>query len=114
MIERCAFSEQAGWLALRGALWPGSSKDEHLAEMRQLLAQPERFAQFVVYGKAWEPAGFVEAAIRNDYVNGTKTKPVAFLEGIYVASGHRRQGVARTLLAAVAEWATRVAHVLAN
>lgn len=32
--------------------------------------------------------------------------PVAFLEGIYVAAEHRRQGIAARLVDAVAAWAT--------
>ena len=42
--------------------------------------------------------------MRHDYVNGTDTSPVAFLEGLYVAPAARRAGVARALVAAVAQW----------
>jgi aminoglycoside 6'-N-acetyltransferase I len=55
-------------------------------------------------GKA---VGFAEAALRVDYVNGTDSSPVAFLEGLYVAPGSRRAGVARALVAAVEQWARR-------
>jgi aminoglycoside 6'-N-acetyltransferase I len=49
--------------------------------------------------------GFVEASKRVDYVNGTSTSPVAFLEGIYVVPEFRRRGVARSLVDAVVNWA---------
>jgi aminoglycoside 6'-N-acetyltransferase I len=49
--------------------------------------------------------GFVEASKRMDYVNGTSSSPVAFLEGLYVEPASRRNGVARSLVAAVAAWA---------
>lgn len=49
--------------------------------------------------------GFVEASKRRDYVNGTDSSPVAFLEGIYVVPQFRHQGVARTLVGAVMNWA---------
>ena len=52
-----------------------------------------------------EPAGFAEASLRHDYVNGCDTSPVAFLEGMYVAPVMRGQGVARALVAAVQAWA---------
>jgi aminoglycoside 6'-N-acetyltransferase I len=105
MIEPCASPEQAGWLSLRRALWPEGSDAEHLAEMAEFLAVPRRFAQFVAYDAAGQALGFIEASIRSDYVNGTQSSPVAFLEGIYVLPAHRRSGVARSLFEAVAAWA---------
>jgi len=50
-------------------------------------------------------AGFVEASKRNDYVNGTSSSPVAFLEGLYVEPAARRKGVARSLVESVVAWA---------
>lgn len=105
MIVACSSLEQRGWLALREALWPGGPRSEHLAEMGSFLAQPERFCQLVAYAADGTPVGFVEASLRSDYVNGTSTTPVAFLEGLYVAPLHRRRGVARRLVAAVQQWA---------
>ncbi len=49
--------------------------------------------------------GFAEASIRRDHVNGCETSPAGFLEGIYVTENARRQGVARQMAAAVADWA---------
>ena len=97
--------DDADWLALRMELWPDGSKQEHLEEMASFLAQPERFAQFIVKTPGSRAAGFVEAAIRAAYVNGTRSSPVAFLEGLYVRFEARRKGVARSLVAAVSEWA---------
>jgi aminoglycoside 6'-N-acetyltransferase I len=107
MIKSCASIEQPGWLPLRKALWPQGSDAEHLNEMAEFLAHPERFVQFVAYAEQGQPIGFVEAALRHDYVNGTESSPVAFLEGLYVDPAHRRRGVARSLVAAVTEWAIK-------
>lgn len=115
MIELCNSVEHLGWLPLRQLLWPHCSKAEHLAEMRAFLAQPERFIQFGAYGESQQAVGLVEASLRNDYVNGTESSPVAFLEGLYVVPTHRRRGVARSLVAAVGEWAaTRGCHEFAS
>lgn len=105
MIRPCTSTEETGWLALRQALWPHCSRDEHLAEMQALCASPERCVQFIAYTESGVAAGFVEAALRTDYVNGTCSLPVAFLEGIYVAPEARRKGVARSLVAMVERWA---------
>ena len=72
--------------------------------MVNLLAQPERFLQLVMYDEQRTPVGFIEGSIRADYVNGTVTSPVGFVEGVYVAPPWRRQGVARQLFAAVGNW----------
>lgn len=49
--------------------------------------------------------GFVEVALRTDYVNGTSSSPVGFIEGIYVIPSARQQGVARALVQMAEAWA---------
>jgi aminoglycoside 6'-N-acetyltransferase I len=49
--------------------------------------------------------GLAEASARIDYVNGTSTSPVVFLEGLYVLPAYRRRGVARALVGDVHRWA---------
>ena len=43
--------------------------------------------------------------MRCDYVEGTDSSPVGYLEGIYVAEAYRKQGFAKALLAACESWA---------
>lgn len=107
MIEPCASAAHPGWLRLRQALWPDASREEHLAEMSAFAADRARYANFIAYSPSSEAIGLAEAAIRRDYVNGTESSPVAFLEGLYVAPQARRQGVAGSLVATVADWARR-------
>ena len=104
-IDRCESLEHEGWLALRRALWPQASREEHLAWMAKQLARSGRYVQFVASSGPGRPVGFAEAAIRTDYVNGTDTFPVAFLEGLYVVPEARRHGVAAALVATVERWA---------
>jgi len=108
MIERCTSVEQDGWLTLRQALWPHCTREEHLSEMSLFCASPERYAQFIAYAESSSAVGFIEAAARSDYINGTSSSPVAFLEGIYVMPEARRKGVARSLVSAVERWALGV------
>ncbi|HWN46542.1 MAG TPA: aminoglycoside 6'-N-acetyltransferase, partial [Steroidobacteraceae bacterium] len=65
----------------------------------------ERFLQLMMYDERHHPIGFIEGSIRSDYVNGTETSPVGFVEGVYVAPPMRRQGVARRLYDAIGDWA---------
>ena len=91
------------WLLLRSRLWPDGNDSEHLRYMADALARGHfvRLA-FAPDGSA---AGFVEASQRVDYVNGTSTSPVAFLEGLYVEPSARRKRVAQALVAEVERWA---------
>jgi aminoglycoside 6'-N-acetyltransferase I len=92
----------AAWLALRAALWPHADASELRAEMGDVLARG--FFVRLAFADD-EPAGLAEAALRVDYVNGTESSPVAFLEGLYVVPAFRRRGVARALLREVERWA---------
>jgi aminoglycoside 6'-N-acetyltransferase I len=101
----CTSVEQPGWLTLRQQLWPHSSLTRHLTKMAEFLAAPGRFVQYIEYDSAGAPIAFIEASLRTDYVNGTTSSPVAFLEGLYVVPSARRRGVGRTLVATVERWA---------
>jgi aminoglycoside 6'-N-acetyltransferase I len=91
------------WLALRSRLWPDSSEAEHLRDMADVLAR-RHFVRLAIVANSLA-IGFVEASKRVDYVNGTNSSPVAFLEGLYVGPAARRNGVARALVAAAEAWA---------
>jgi aminoglycoside 6'-N-acetyltransferase I len=104
-IERCSTLDQRGWLAFRRELWPDATADEHRGYMAIALAQPERFLQLMMYSGDRQPIGLIEGSIRADYVNGTETSPVGFVEGVYVAPEWRRQGIARQLFEAIGDWA---------
>jgi len=96
-------SADRAWLALRLALWPDMVEAEQLVGMADALTRGHYVRLAVTMSGS--AVGFVEASKRVDYVNGTRSSPVAFLEGIYVVQSSRRQGVARALVDSVARWA---------
>jgi aminoglycoside 6'-N-acetyltransferase I len=104
-IERCSSLDQQGWLEFRRSLWPDATADEHRGYMAIALAQPERFLQLMMYSGDRVPIGLIEGSIRADYVNGTETSPVGFVEGVYVAPEWRRKGIARQLFESIGDWA---------
>ena len=100
---RLATGAQAGELAkLAAELW-----DSPLQELEELFAgltNSENAACFLAYQDG-VPLGFAQCQLRHDYVEGTRTSPVGYLEGIYVRPRYRRQGTASRLLAACQDWA---------
>jgi len=87
---------------MRSALWPEMTEEDNLRETAKL--GDEAFVRMALNTEG-NPAGFAEATLRTDYVNGCETSPVAFLEGIYVEPWARGQGVAKELVAEVERWA---------
>jgi aminoglycoside 6'-N-acetyltransferase I len=102
-IEPITAAMKQEWLTLRLALWPDEAGNL-ASELDRMLADPDA-ANFMARDDAGAAIGFIEATVRQDYVNGCETSPVAFVEGLFVVEAHRRRGVARALVAAVTAWA---------
>ena len=101
---RAAFaSDIDAWAQLRHALWPVDDIAEHEDEAREQLAQPGLYTVLALADDG-SACGFAEASLRRDYVNGTESSPVGFLEGWYVAPDWRGRGVGRALIAQVERW----------
>jgi len=105
IIRRAAEGDLAAWAELRAALWPDDAVEDHFAEAAETLAGSGDFIALVAETPEGLIAGFLEAALRHDYVNGCDTSPVAFVEGLYVRPDYRKADTARRLCAAVADWA---------
>ena len=84
-------------------LWPDHTVEEMYTEFAEILAKPDA-AFFLAYVDE-TAIGFAQCQLRHDYVEGTDSSPVGYLEGIYVADGYRKQGIAKELLAACESWA---------
>lgn len=105
-IEPLASADFEQWVALRFQLWPDYPLDEHRRDARELLSRGDRAAALVARSEG-ALVGFADATVRVDYVNGSSTSPVVFLEGLYVAPQSRGQGIARALCDAIERWGAR-------
>ena len=103
-VRQLSDPADADWLEMRGALWDRADEAETAAAVRRVVAEPTRFAAFLAVSSEGQGVGFAEVSVRTDYVNGCKTSPAAFLEGIYVRPEFRRRGVARMLCQAAQRW----------
>lgn len=81
-----------------------SAPAEELAEEFSLLLDAAACAVFLLVLDG-RPAGFAQCQLRRDYVEGTETSPVGYLEGIYVLPEFRARGHARALLSRCEQWA---------
>ena len=84
-------------------LWPHHTADKMLAECGVGIENQDA-AFFLAYAEEIA-IGFAQCQLRHDYVEGTESSPVGYLEGIYVTDEYRKQGVARELLSACESWA---------
>jgi aminoglycoside 6'-N-acetyltransferase I len=94
----------AAWCRMRRALWPDATPSEHEAEMWAWLERPDT-GILVCPRPAGGLCGFAEVSTQS-YADGCDTSPVAFLEGWYVDTYVRRQGVGRALVEAVVNLGT--------
>ena len=84
-------------------LWPDHTVEEMRSEFADMIAKPDA-AFFLAYADE-TAVGFAQCQLRYDYVEGTDSSPVGYMEGIYVAEEYRKHGIARELLAACESWA---------
>lgn len=103
MLKEATIAEAKEAAELALLLWPDHSLDEFIDEMTTLVEGPDATI-FLTYheGKA---IGFAQCQLRSDYVEGTSSSPVGYLEGLYVKETFRNQGFARSLVEACEKWA---------
>ena len=103
-IERAGKQALSDLAALAAKLWEHPA-GELAAEFSELLEQGD--AALFLARQNGEAVGFAQCQLRHDYVEGTSTSPVGYLEGVYVEENHRQRGVAAALLHACEVWAKR-------
>ena len=105
-IEAVSASISEDWHRLRCALWPDHGVKEHRQEIAGFLSgsTTEPAAVFLALSDEGNFVGLIELSIRV-YAEGCKQANPAYVEGIYVSPGQRRQGIARKLLCSAEDWA---------
>ena len=102
-IRKAVFSDAATVAMLAQQLWPHHETAQLQEEFEPLL-EDANAAVFLAFSDSI-PVGFAQCQLRNDYVEGTSSSPVGYLEGIFVLPAYQKQGIARALLAACENWA---------
>jgi aminoglycoside 6'-N-acetyltransferase I len=96
IVREMDANDRAAWAEMRSALWPDDTPQAHAAAIDELLKSDANwgFVAEILYDGI---VGFAEVAIRN-YANGCDSRPVAFLEGIWVRPELRRRGIGSSLV----------------
>lgn len=92
------------WGQMRQALWPDELDVGDVESLHAAIEPMDGSCVLLAVTREGEAIGFAEAKLRRDYVNGTESSPVGFLEGWYVAPAWRGKGVGRSLIDAVEHW----------
>ncbi|MBO4330626.1 MAG: GNAT family N-acetyltransferase [Oscillospiraceae bacterium] len=103
MIKRAEIMDADALATLAIWMWPDNEPDALEEEFRELIMD-EDAACFLKYDDG-RPIAFAQCQLRHDYVEGTDSSPVGYLEGIFVTEGYRRKGYAAELLAECEKWA---------
>ena len=84
-------------------MWTENTVPDLIEEFKDILSKGE--AQFFLKYVEDIPVGFAQCQLRHDYVEGTDTSPVGYLEGIFIREGYRHKGYAKELLSECEKWA---------
>ena len=95
--------DKSSWLGLRRLLWPHCSDQKHELEIGQVLGSDG--VVFVAEDDQANLIGFAEVSLRSDHVDGASISPVPYLEAWFVEAAFRKQGIGRSLIEAVEQWA---------
>ncbi len=89
--------------SLAALMWNSHSVNELIDKFSEIISKGD--SQFFLKYENDIPIGFAQCQLRNDYVEGAKTSPVGYLEGIFIKDGYRNKGYAKELLTECELWA---------
>ena len=84
-------------------IWDNENVDELEQEFVE-INQSAKDTCFIAFDGKF-PVGFANVSLRFDYVEGTESSPVGYLEGIFVDENFRNRGIARSLVKSCEDWA---------
>lgn len=86
-------------------MWPECTFETELKYCKQILERDDQTAFLVAENE--EYIAFAYLSLRNDFVEGATSYPIAYLEGIYVKQAFRKSGIASKLIQRSEKWARK-------
>lgn len=84
-------------------MWKNNTIESLESEFKELINSNNTI--FFIKYLDNKPIGFAQCSLRNDYVEGTNSSPVGYLEGVYIIEGYRNKGYAKQLVLECENWA---------
>lgn len=103
MIKKATINECRILAEMAIQMWDDNTVDGLQAEFAETIKSNDT-AFFIKYLED-VPVGFAQCGLRRDYVEGTESSPVGYLEGIFVKEDCRNKGYAKDMLLACEKWA---------
>ncbi len=106
MIRKATNGDSGVLAEMAVQMWDSHTVAELETEFSETL-NDEQSVFFIKYVNEI-PVGFAQCGLRTDYVEGTESSPVGYLEGIFVKDEYRKNGYAKELLSACEMWAKEI------
>ena len=104
MVKKAAVTDSNTLAKLAIQMWDSASLAELETDFSKIISS-ETAVCFIKYAENDTPIGFAQCSLRNDYVEGTNSYPVGYLEGVFIEEKYRKKGYAKELLFACEKWA---------
>ena len=102
MIKKAGTDDLETLAKLAAMMWQNHSIHELIDEFSEIMTNGK--SQCFLKYEHGLPIGFAQCQLRCDYVEGTRTSPGGYLEGIFVKEDYRNKGYGRELLSACEAW----------
>ena len=103
MVKKAIDNDSSVLAEMAVQMWDSHTVD--VLEMDFVETLKSEYAVFFIKYADNMPVGFAQCGLRSDYVEGTESTPVGYLEGIFVKVDYRNNGYAKELLIACEKWA---------
>ena len=103
IIRKAAIEDAKTVAGLAAKMWKTHTIEELTEEINDYISM----GNGVIFLAMWNNCaiGFAQCGLRHDYVEGTDTSPVGYLEGIFVEDYYRKNGLAKDMMDACQKWA---------
>ncbi len=103
IIKKATIEDAKTVAGLAIKMWKSHTMEELTEEFSDYICQGNCVVVLAILDDC--AIGFAQCGLRNDYVEGTYTSPVGYLEGIFVEEAYRKNGLAKEMLDACQKWA---------
>jgi aminoglycoside 6'-N-acetyltransferase I len=103
MVKKSTEKDASILAELAIQMWSNHTLEELESDFAETIKNDNAVCFIKYVGET--PVGFAQCQLRHDYVEGTHSSPVGYLEGIFVVPKYQHKGYAKELLHECELWA---------